>query len=56
MLRAGLKAGDAIVRFNGSTRTAVQIQKILDEAQFGDLFTVAVVRDGEEKVFRFYAE
>jgi len=54
--RSGLKSGDVIKRFNGANRSAAQIQKIISEAQFGDMFTVAVLRNGEEKVFRFYAE
>ena len=54
--RSGLQKGDAIIRFNGAKRSAEQIQKILDEVQFGDPLTVAVVRNGEEKVFRFHAE
>ena len=54
--RSGLQVGDAIIRFNGAKRSAEQIQKILDDVQFGDPLTIAVVRDGEEKVFRFHAE
>lgn len=54
--RAGLKQGDEIIRFNGMKRSAEEIQKILAESQFGDPITVAVIRDGEEKVFCFYAE
>lgn len=54
--RTGLKVGDEIVRFNGEKRTVEQIQKALDEVQFGDPIAVAVIRNGEEKVFRFHAE
>lgn len=54
--RAGLKQGDEIVRFNGEKRSAEQIQQILEHVQFGDPISVAVVRNGEEKVFRLHAE
>lgn len=53
---SGLKPGDEIVRFNGTKRTGEQIGKILDNVRFGDLLTVAVLREGEERVFRFHAE
>lgn len=54
--RAGLRKGDEVIRFNGAKRSPEQIREILENIHFGDLITVAVDRDGEEKAFRFYAE
>ena len=54
--RAGLKQGDEIIRFNSEKRSAEQIQKILAYVKFGDPIAVAVIRNGEEKVFCFHAE
>lgn len=54
--RAGLREGDEIVRFNGTRRDAEQIRGILGNLRFGDLLTVAVLREGEERIFRFHAE
>jgi thiol-disulfide isomerase/thioredoxin len=54
--RAGLMQGDEIIRFNGEKISVEQIQRILNEVKFGTPISVAVIRNGEEKVFRFYAE
>ncbi len=54
--RAGLQVGDVILRFNGQRRQAEEIRTLLAATNFGDPITIATARDGEEKVFRLFAE
>lgn len=55
-LMNGLKTGDRIHRFNGKELSATEIQRQLDTLNFGDPVEIEVLRDGESKIFNFYAE
>lgn len=55
--KAGLKAGDVIVKFDGKRITTFdELKEIRDTKSEGDVVSVEVVRDGENKTFNVQLE
>ena len=55
--KAGLKGGDVIVKFDGKRiKTFDELKEIRDTKNEGDIVSVEVIRDGENKTFNVQLE